>query len=521
MRRRLVQASIALAGALLVASLASGIFGAEPTAPDQAEETTPSAHASPIAEQEEEGPTDGHDHDHEPNTSEGDGPKLTAAQPRHDFALDDGEGEVPSRAEASELPFQFEDFLVEGDEGLETMLERGYLTGSGTEEDPYVIDGFRVTDDLRIKDTSSAIVIKNSYIEGQLTLNFVGEDVHVHHNHIYDLRVNENVERDGPTTSGLFEQNEIEFIGQLRHYGGTFAHNEIGPRPDGVVDRYLSDTGPADLPDEVVWNFDGYHLAHVNNNTVIGRVDAKLHGHFHGSCVACIHHDHAEPAAFPDGNEASEDLAPDSEHSFRFHTLDFENNTIRADEQQIALRFYDENHAGDDQTANSEPNAHLEDRHEHHQYVRVASNQLDGGSLVFDIVNAEDEDRHRGLVQEALVDLVGNEVTMDKPRGQAGLLSAYVVHAADTLTLDARGNTFAFQGEDSSVPSGYRWIAEGEPGETTGFLLDTVEATTVHVTGTRGQGASYGVTLHAVDDRTTVDLEDNRFNASEEDEHHA
>lgn len=519
MRRRAVHIASAMAGALIVASLATGLVGT-----DLADQDAPSDPTEPAESHQHDGEHAHGDVEETNGSSDGyEGPQLEAAQPRHDHALSGGDGEIPSRAEASELPHQFEDFIVEGNDGLAEMDERGYLDGSGTTEDPYVISGFRVKDDLKIEDVSKALVIKNSYIEGQLSLNFVGEDVSVHHNHVYDLRVNENVRRDGPTTAGLFEHNEIEFIGQLRHFGGTFAHNEIGPRPDGVVDTYLSDTGPEDLPDAVVWNYDGYHGAHTHNNTVIGRVDVQLHGHFHGSCQLCPSHDHADPDGFPADNAQEPGHAPRSEHSYRFHTLDFENNSIRADEQRIALRFLDEGHAGDDQTANSEPNAYLEDRHEHHQYLRVAGNHLEGGSLVFDIVNADDPDRHGGLVQEALVDLVSNTVELDAPTEDDGLRAAYLVHAADNLEMDARENSFVFHEDDDSeaVPAGYRWMVSDEGGRATGFLFHQFDATTVDVVATDGEGADYGVTLDRVRDNSKIRLDDNEFRASEEDEHHA
>jgi len=63
----------------------------------------------------------------------------------------DREGEVPSRAQASELPHHFEEFVVRGDDGLSEMAEKGYITGNGTLSNPYVIDGFRVDEELTIR----------------------------------------------------------------------------------------------------------------------------------------------------------------------------------------------------------------------------------------------------------------------------------------------------------------------------------------------------------------------------------
>lgn len=513
----------AFAGAVALAGVAAGLAdlplpGDEPE-PSTAEADHEHAHAGDESHAHDAGGSE----DEAADAASGDGPNVPALsvhQPRHESPLPGyaAEGEVPSRAEASELEHQFERFVVEGDEGLTEMRERGYIDGSGTVEDPYVIEGFRVTEALTVRDTTKALVVRESYVDGQLTLNFAGKDVVVHHNHVEDLRVNENVQRAERATGGAIVHNEIPYIGQMRHFTGTFAHNDVGPRPDNVVAEYLSDTGPATLPDEVVALLDGYHLAHVHNNTFEGRVDVKLHGHYHGSCAACPPHDHASPEHFPEDNEPSEDLVPSSRHSYRFHTIDVENNTFRAPDAETALRIHDRNHAGDDQTAASEPNGHLEERHDHHQGVRVAANEVEGGALVFDVVNADDE-RHANMTQEAKVELVDNEATLERPRGEDPMRAAYVVHAAEELSLDAVANRFTFEGDESAAPDGYRWAVEGDPGETTGFLLEGLDATAVRVNATVGEGADYGVTLDEIAESSRVDLRDNRFQAREEDRH--
>lgn len=549
MRGSVLRVLVAVAASLTVAGMAAGWMFSAPDSKEVQGETPAEGMDASAVENSRDHEAGDEDHTHEqhahgPANAANDNASapLEGHQPRHDHALADRPGQRPSRAEASEFDLQFERFIVRGNEGLEQMADDGYITGSGTLEDPYVISEFRVTDELSITDTSRPLVIENSYIDGQLRLNYVGEEVYVHDNHVHDLRVNENVERRGPTTAGLFEDNELEFIGQLRHFGGTFRHNDVGPRPDNVVETYLSDTGPADLPDNVVWNFDGYHLGHVHNNTVEGRVDIKLHGHFHGSCLACPAHAHQDPDGFPpeqanQGDQAGEDngtdeanqtggqagqardRSPKSSHSYRYHTLDFENNTIQAGQAQLALRVLDQAHAGDDRTAASEPNEYLEDRHEHHQYVRLHANELRQGKLLFDVVNAEDA-RHGGLVQQATLDLSHNEVVLDRPRGTSGLLAAYEVQAGDNAWLRAQANLFAFQEEDSAAPEGYRWAVDGEPADTTGLLLRDVDASHVEVNRTVGENATYGVTLADVDD-TRLLLFDNRFDASQEDRHDA
>jgi hypothetical protein len=515
--------ALRFAGALVLAAAASTVgFGLAEVAPQDVSPDEPT-HEARADDHHRETPTvDAGTPTQAPDVGRGadrEVADLEVVEPRHEGPIPGYEptGEVPTRAEASELEHQLEDFVVEGDDGLARMANEGYLEGNGTLEDPYVIEGFRVTDDLTIEDTTKPLIVRESYVEDQLTLNFVGKDLVLHHTYAEDLRVNENVERAERATGGWLVHNELPYIGQLRHFTGTFAHNDVGPRPDGVVDEYLSDTGVDTLPDEVVFLLDGYHLAHVHNNTIEGRVDVKLHGHYHGSCPGCLPHDHADPDGFPPANQPHEDLAPTSKHSYRFHTIDVENNELRAPDSSTALRLHDRAHAGDDQTAASEPNAHLEERHDHHQAVRVADNTFDRGNLVFDVVVAEDE-RHENMTQQAEVRLEGNEVTLEAPRGDVGLRAAYRVHDADALDLEARDNAFAFVDDGSAVPSGYRWAAEGEPAEATGFLLDEWSATAGWVNGTQGQGAEYGVTVED-HEASRVALAGNDFGDTEADRH--
>lgn len=437
-------------------------------------------------------------------------------QQRHEHPFPDRatDADRPTRAEASELEHQFRRFIVHGDEGLEEMRKDGHLLGNGTLQDPYVIQEFRVTDRLEIKDTTKPLVIEESYIEGQLVLNFVGPDLHVHHNHIEDLRVNENVERNERATSGLIEDNEIPYIGQLRHFSGELAHNEIGPKPNDAVSEYLSDTGVTTLPEHVTFLLDGYHQAHVHNNSIQGHTEIKLHGHYHGSCYACPPHDHADPDGFPPGNQPHEDLEPSSHHSYRYHALDFENNTIHAEDAPTALRVHDTQHAGDDQTANSEPNAHLEERHDHHQAVRIAGNTLEGSGLLLDVVNAKHE-RHENMTQQAAIQLEENKATLHEVPAH-GFHAAYDVQQARETRLEAHGNTFVFEEDDSLFPEP---VGSSQTSETTGILLEALNASTVWINETRGQGSHYGVTESHITPDTRIGLTDNQFDARKEDHH--
>lgn len=494
---------LVLAGILLVIGGLASAFDRD--APRGSGEET-STEAVPLHEHDGAGahahPRD--DHSHDERSGEG---ALEPFRPRPVRWRAAEDGSTPAAADASELPHQFRSFRVTGDEGLAEMAEQGYLAGSGSPEDPYVIDGFRVAGTLAIQDTTAPLVVRNSLVEGQLRLNYVGGLLYVHHNRVHDLRVNENVQRREENAGGIFEHNAIEVIGQLRHFGGEFARNEIGPRPSGLVVRFLGDSGPQAAEESLVWNFDGYHLAWVHNNTVHGFTDVKLHGHYHGSCTDCHAHNHAV-------EDETAELGHEMNHTIRHHALDFENNRIDVREGR-ALRFNDRAHAGDDRTANSEPNEELERAHEHHTYLRVAGNTLRGGPLVLDIVNAADE-LHEGRAQEARVDLLRNRVEMELPRAgplrTAPLVAAYQLLRGAGVEVVARGNAFTFTAGPEESPT--MGLLMDAPADAAGFY---VERSVGHafIDGTVGRGAAYGVVLETAE-QMRVELGRNRFNAEEE-----
>jgi hypothetical protein len=416
---------------------------------------------------------------------------------------------IPDANDAPALPLQFQNVRVTGDKGFEDLVKEGYLVGHGTADDPYVMEGYRVRDTLEVRDTTKALVIRGSLVEGQLKLNYNGDLVHVHHNRVRDLRVNENVERHAPTTGGLFEHNAIAVIGQLRHFGGEFASNDIGPRPEGAIADALGDAGAESIPADRVWNFDGYHLAWAHDNDVLGRVDVKLHGHYHGSCASCGAHNHAE-------EEEHDAHGMEVDHTERWHTLTFERNSIRVT-QGDGLRFYDRAHAGDDRTANSEPDEHLELAHAHHTLLRVLSNRVEGGPLRFDVVDAEDE-RHHDHDQAATVELEGNDVRLPLARRTLvapAPVAAYEVDRALGLLLLADHNRFAFEESTSALPKGQRDLLE-PAAESAAFAFRTAEGRAV-IQGTQGEGARYGVALAQAP--LDIELHDNAFHA-QEDVHH-
>ncbi|HEV8361813.1 MAG TPA: hypothetical protein VGR28_15290 [Candidatus Thermoplasmatota archaeon] len=407
-------------------------------------------------------------------------------------------GRVPAEADAPSLPTQLQSFRAVGDDGLAELAKEGWLAGQGTPDDPWVIEGFRVRGDLEVRDTSAPLIIRDSLVQGQLKLNYNGAWLHVHHNRIHDLRVNENVERRAETTAGLFDHNAIAVVGQLRHFGGEFAFNDVGPAPSFVAE-VLGDAGPQPFEPGRVWNFDGYHLAWAHDNVVQGRVDIKLHGHYHGSCATCPSHQHDEDHA-------------DVDHTDRWHSLRFEDNDITV-QAGPALRVNDRAHAGDDRTANSEPDPHLELAHEHHTLLMIARNALHGGPLVFDVVDAEDE-RHEGI-QQAMVALDGNEVDQALPRGFLAneRIAAYEVRLAQGLAFAARDNAYRFTDGASPLPSLLRDVAEPRAA-TAGFLFDEAAGLATIAT-TQGDGARWGVLLQRAG-QLDLDLDDNAFHAQEE-----
>lgn len=328
------------------------------------------------------------------------------------------------------------------DEGLDELRAEGHLSGAGTPEDPYVLEDFYVEDTLAISDTSRSLILRNGYVGGQLRLNYVGESLYVHHVHARDLRINENVERVGTNTGGLFHDNSFAFVGQIRHFVGEFRDNTIGPRPEGVFAQALGDTGPFTVAPAVVFNFDGFHRADVHHNHFEGVVDIKLHGHNHADCFTCPVHNHAAEAEFPgnashvpelQGDALAQALAMRSHHSVRYVSLAFHDNEILVP-GGVALRYRDTNHAGDDRTANSEPNEYLEDPHFHVQDVTFEGNRLDGGRFEVEIFNAVDE-RHP-VQNRGILRFIDNDVRAVWERGHLGESNPRPAAAVELLHVD-------------------------------------------------------------------------------------
>lgn len=442
------------------------------------------------------------------------------AQPavaEHEPPFELEQGSTPSRSDALDFASKYSRFIARGDEGIDELRAEGHMSGAGTKEDPYVLERFYVDGDLTIQSTHRALILREGYVEGQLSLNYVGAAVYVHHVYADDLRVNENVERSGENTGGLWHDNHFGFVGQIRHFIGEFRDNVVGPRPDGVVTSYVGDTGVLQVPEGVVFNFDGFHGADVHHNVFHGKVDIKLHGHNHGDCFTCPIHNHADESEFPDnqtgeehlhGDELAEGLGFRSRHSVRYASLMFRDNEIHVNGDGWAIRYNDRNHAGDDQTANSEPNEYLEDNHVHFQDVTIQRNQWLGGGLLIEIFNADDE-RHpaqnRGILR-----VWDNLASVTFDDGASRVVGIDVVRA-DGVALDARENRIRFHDAEA-----------GQPGQTllgvltkepvlVGFELDRFDASNVTIQANVVESGTYGVYAKALADDVAWALSDNDF----------
>lgn len=438
-----------------------------------------------------------------------------------------GEGKIPSKEEARTFADKWSRFVAKGDAGIDRLRAQGYLSGEGTEDDPYVLERFYVDGDLTIQSTDRAIVIRNGYVGGQLSLNYIGEAVHVHHVYAKDLRVNENVARSGDNTGGVFHDNAFGFVGQIRHFTGTFFDNTVGPRPQGVTATALGDSGIIRVPEEVVFNFDGFHGADVHHNTFHGMVDIKLHGHNHGDCFLCPVHDHADPTGYPAGQEGREEpngtgdgahdhplpeeyetLGMRSHHSVRYHSLLFRDNTIHVPEG-VALRYNDRNHAGDDRTANSEPNDHLEDPHLHHQDITFARNTLDGGRFQLEIFNARD-DRHV-VANTGALRILDHDITVRYDPTQNMMVTGIQFGDAEDIELLVRGNTVRFEKKESEDPRTLFMGTFKEPPVLTGIHLHVIRTGNLTIAENTVATGDYGIYANGMTERVYWELLGNDF----------
>lgn len=437
-------------------------------------------------------------------------------------------GQVPS-AEAAKSLEEVSFLEIQTDRGANPA--NGVRGGDGTLASPYVISGYYVTGDLYLGDTDACYEIKENFVAGQLSLNWNGQCVWVHHNFVRDLRVNENIPRTGYATGGLIEANQIEYIGQLRHYDGEVRDNVVGPRTsDSPFDDVLEET-PLLIEDLLLANIDGFNQGLIHHNTFYGPVDLDFHGHHHGTGFFAPHsHYHAL-----DGNHT-----PDhhEDHTDRWTSVSFTDNKI-VDEVAYGLRYEDENHAGDDRTAQSEDNEMLEEDHVHHSDVLIARNTIEGGQVWVDVFNADDQlhtQRNPGTLS-----LLDNTVTM-KQRPDEDVLGlgiplpfmtaqpyvpdvAILVQATKELQATIAGNRLTFvpleqqQRDGPLTPVGdlmgqFFGPAREEPAA---ILIEAVRDAQITIDNNQAAGFVYGVRARDMDEKVDWSLSGNAFDGAQYD----
>lgn len=388
----------------------------------------------------------------------------------------------------------------------------GIRDGNGTLDDPFVISGYYVTGDLYLGDTDACYVIKENYMGQQLSLNWNSQCVHVHHNFIRDLRVNENIRRDGYATGGLLELNVIEYIGQLRHYDGELRNNVVGPMdPDFDYAPVLETVPWTHSTDPRVANVDGFNQGLIHNNTFHGSVDLDLHGHHHGTGFFASHsHYH--------GDDEERKMAHD--HTQRWTSVRFADNRI-IDPTGYGLRYEDRNHAGDDQTARSEQEETLELPHVHYTHIELLRNVIDDGQLWVDVFNADDklhQERNPGRL-----DIIGNQVTLHErvSEGPAGLPffgpgthwdAVLHVNTAKEVELTIAENVLAFKAAPENDDELDLWMFDDDQEtQASGILLNDFRDAQVTIESNVFEDVHYAVRAHDFDEAVHWNLEDNDY----------
>lgn len=464
-----MRAALPIVLALMLAIPATAVFAFPEAAPDVAEPLRVPASSEPA--RESSGGHSGHPTGGEDAAPSHTGHHAAASDAEHTHARErtawpTAEGEIPTSTEGL---VEVRNLLIEGKPDFEELEELGVeIQGSGTLADPYVLEGLWVRGELEIKDTADYYVVRGNVIDGVLRLNWNDDRVHVHHNAVRDLRVNENIERTGEATGGLIELNTFGVVGQIRHFDGAFRANEVGPIPTGVFDDIIEDTGAFTpfFAEPRAMNIDGFDGAIFEGNTILGYVEMQLHGHHHASCFDCHSHNHATSSN-----------AMKHDHTIRYHEADFVGNTILV-EDGVAFRYTDAAHSGDDRTARSEPNEDLELPHVHYTRLVIADNVVEGGPMVVDILNADSRDHE-------------NEETEK--------VEKVAVHATHAYRADLlmRGNsvTWTIPEDPLTVP----WLAEDIRD---GILVREVKEANVRIVdnvvllqGATGPGAFAGLPL--------------------------
>ncbi len=423
----------------------------------------------------------------------------------------EAQGTTPTASTASSLE-QVSRLMIRSDDDFTPA--NGVRSGSGSLADPYIITGYHVTGDLYIADTDKCFVVRENYIAGQLTLNWNGQCAHVHHNHVRDLRVNENVRRTGYATGGLIELNMIEYIGQIRHYDGEVRHNVVGPYdPTDFFEPVLETVPWLFGTDPRVANVDGFNQGIFHHNTFYGSVDLDLHGHHHGTGFFAPHsHYH--------GNDDNKGMMHD--HTQRWTSVVFAANRIEAvTEEDYGLRYEDRNHAGDDRTASSEQEQTLNDEHRHWTHVIIDGNEIIGGQLWVDVFNADD--RNHYAENPGWLELTNNEVEFHAKdtSGDYGLpffgpgtnwFSAIHVNTAKEVDLKVIGNTVKFVAAESNDDEPDLWMFDdGYVQHHAGIRLDGIKSANIQVAENSIHGFYYGIQAEDMESTVVWSVQGNDF----------
>ncbi|HLE97365.1 MAG TPA: hypothetical protein VI997_08345 [Candidatus Thermoplasmatota archaeon] len=371
---------------------------------------------------------------------------------------------------------------------------QGVVSGSGTADDPYLIEGV-YADLLYVADTDVDFEVRDSWI-GRLILDWHGDNGLVHHNRILAFEVNRNVERTGGPSAAVIAHNVIDEFTQLRHFDGVVAENVIGRSETNLVDR------------GVAFDIAGFNGAVIRDNLVFGGVDVKIHGHHHDDGMGGSHN-HGTPDTAPSNAVQGETLQED--HAERHHRLLFEHNTI-VDPLGFGLRYNDRNHAGDDRQATSEQEPALELPHTHRTHVAFVENTVDGAPFLVEIFMAKDE-LHRAP-EGAVRSPSDPEGSLHRGgRGELVIERNRIVNATvkDGIFLTAVGDA------DVRLVGNVVEKPLAALGSGAGIRLVGFERSTIEVLDNRIDGFRRGVAGQAFDAETTWTVAGNRITGAEED----
>jgi len=393
--------------------------------------------------------------------------ELTGFQKKHDAVLDDLQAFVDQHAgtfddfDAWSADHQaFLDLVAEAEKAvdeLEALVEEGLYEYAGI---PF--DELTELADVLVAEAFDELDVGGA---GRMILDWNGQCVHAYHNVVEDLRVNRNNPRTGYVTGGLIEDNRFYTIGQIRHYDGEFRENEVGDR------AILYAMVPGDPrhgeapPSERAINNDGANQGWFHHNLVYGSVDLDFHGHHHGpgftSRESHYHGGDFDDAYMVNGTSGKPVLGPDGhplahhDHHKRWTSVRFEDNTV-IDPLGYGVRYEDQNHAGDDRSANSEDMDHLDHPHFHRTWVQIERNTI-VGSLWVDVFNADGIEVWDDDWSEVERDTVGRVVDAVLHLG-ADIKDTHMMR--NDGWLDIRNNVVYLVDKESGTRGGhYGWSA--------------------------------------------------------------